>query len=144
MPDKETLAQIFENMLLGMTEREACILAEFSYEQLQESKEKSLNLRELLEKKQIEFKFNHLKEIQKSKSEKTSMWVLEKLRPDDFGNKKNTPQDTTINIISAIIKDIQNEGQGIVRISRGTKIRDAVTLNPDTPKEKLMGAALLK
>jgi hypothetical protein len=141
MPNKETLAQICENILLGMTEREACILAEFPYASLQIFKEQSEDLRELLEKKEIEFKFNHLKEIQKSKSEKSSMWVLEKLRPEVFAGKRPGGEGPTINIISTIIKEIQNGNQGLVRISRGAKIRDAHESNP---AGKLVGAGLLK
>lgn len=138
---KETLDQIIEYILVGMTEREACALASFSYNELQEIKERSPATLESIERCQVQFKFNHLKEIQKSKSEKTSMWILEKLRPDDFGGGRRPPGDSpTVNIINAIIKDIQNDNQGIVKITRGA-IREASITSDDTKPRT--GAALL-
>jgi hypothetical protein len=138
--DKEKLEAICSYILTGMTEKEACALAGFSYNELQDRKEKNQGLRDTLEKKQIEFKFNHLKEIQKNKSEKNSMWILEKLRAEEFGTKPRSADTTTVNIISAIIKDIQNDNQGIVKISRGT-IKEA-TLVEDRPQ--VTGTALLR
>lgn len=118
---KEALEEIGLHILNGMTEKEACTLSEVSWNDLQEQKEQSKITRDFIEKKHVEFKANHLKEIQKNKSEKNSMWLLEKLRPDEFGSKARGHEGPTINIISQIIKDIQNDEQGIVTISRGSR-----------------------
>ena len=108
-------------ILDGMTEREACKLADFSYNELQNMKESSPSLRDSLEKKHIQFKHNHLKEIQNTKSEKNSQWLLEKLRPEEFGSKARSQDAPTVNIINAIVKEIQNENTSIATLTRGTK-----------------------
>jgi hypothetical protein len=141
--DKDTLHSICLYILNGMTEREACVLADFSYNELQNLKEESKTLREIIEKKHIEFKLNHLKEIQKNKSEKNSIWMLEKLRPEEFGAKARGSEAPTVNIINAIIKDIQNDNQGIVKISRGTVVHEQGKNESDT-NPKLAGSSLLK
>jgi hypothetical protein len=135
-----TLTEISNYITQGLTERESCILAGFDYNKLQHEKDTNPEVKETLEKKAIEFKFNHLKEIVKNKSEKNSMWLLEKLRPDEFGTKARNSDQPTINIISAIIKDIQNDNQGIVRITRGA-VRES-KLAAATKRES--GAKLLK
>lgn len=124
MISKEKLNELGVFLLEGMSEPEACILANVSYAELQETKMNSDIARDFIEKKQTEFIRNHLVEIQKNKSEKNSMWMLEKLFPDRFGARVRSAGngDTTVNIIGTIIKQIQNEDQGIVRItSRGNR-----------------------
>ena len=118
--NKDSLQQIGKYILAGMTEKEACILSDVSYNALQHAKEESDIVREYIEKKRIEFKYNHLNQIQKARSEKNSMWVLEKLIPDEFNNRRGSDQPQ-INIISTIIKDIQHGDQGIVKYSRGVR-----------------------
>lgn len=118
---KENLSDIGVYILEGMTERDACVLAGVSFADFQEAKETQPIVREFVEKKNIEFKYNHVKEIQKNKSDKTSQWLLEKLRPEEFGSKARGDQGPTINIIGAIIKDIQNDNKGIVRNDRGSR-----------------------
>lgn len=135
---KDTISDVGIHILNGMTEKEACILADVSWTELQKKKEDNEIIRDFVEKKHTEFKANHLKEIQKNKSEKTSMWMLEKLRPDEFGSgrsRQDAPQ--TINIISAIIRDIQNDNQGIVSISRGSRTQPEGESNEDDPKLRI-------
>jgi hypothetical protein len=120
---KENLNELGVFLLEGMSEPEACILAGINFQELQLAKEGSDIIRDFIEKKQTEFIRNHLVEIQKNKSEKNSMWMLEKLFPDRFGTKvRGGGDNNTINIIGTIIKQIQNEDTGIVRIaSRGNR-----------------------
>ena len=125
MITKEQLEKVGTHILEGMTERESAILADVSWAELQETKESSQNARDFLDKKTIEFKSNHLKEIQKNKSEKNSQWLLEKLRPDEFGSRVRPQSGPTINIIGAIIRDIQNEETQIVGFSRGARVINA-------------------
>jgi hypothetical protein len=124
MSVKEKLNELGVYLLEGMSEPEAAILSGISYQELQIAKENSDIVRDFIEKKQTEFIRNHLVEIQKNKSEKNSMWMLEKLFPDRFGARLRTGSgdNNTINIIGTIIKQIQNEDTGIVRIaSRGNR-----------------------
>jgi hypothetical protein len=133
MSVKEKLNELGVYLLEGMSEHEACILSGISYQELQIAKENSDVVRDFVEKKQTEFIRNHLVEIQKNKSEKNSMWMLEKLFPDRFGSRlrAGSGDNNTINIIGTIIKQIQNEDTGIVRItSRGN--RDEQSNEDDT------------
>lgn len=136
---KEKLQDIGTHILNGMTEREACILADVSYNELQLMKEGNDIVRQFIEKSHIQFKEAHLKEIQKNKSEKNSMWLLEKLRPEEFGSRARSSEGPTINIISQIIKEIQNDTQPIITISRGSKStgEEESDKNDLTPKERI-------
>ena len=82
---KETLSDIGGYILNGMSEQESCILSGVLYKDLQVLQEGSDTVRDYIKKKHIQFKHNHLREIQSKKSEKTSQWLLEKLRPEEFG-----------------------------------------------------------
>ena len=107
---QEKLTEVATYILDGMNEEEACVLANIDKAKLILLKEENEEVRKYIDEKFIKFKHKHLKEIQKSKNEKNSMWLLEKLRYDEFGGKgKSSP--TTINIISAIVKSIQNGEQ---------------------------------
>lgn len=105
---KEMLVKIGGYILEGLSEDEACTLAGFSPQEFHLIKAKNEGVRLYLQKQWIQFKHSHLKEITGKKSDKNSMWLLEKLRPDEFGSQKKGP-DTQVNIIGAIIRDIQND-----------------------------------
>jgi hypothetical protein len=121
---KEKLEDIGSYIIGGMSEKEACILSDISVVELTALKERNETVRDFLEKKKIKFKYNHLKEIQKNKSEKNSQWLLEKLRPDEFGPRSRQSDAPTINIISQIMKEIQNDNEPLVVISRSTRTGD--------------------
>lgn len=121
MINKDKLEEIGKYILSGMTEKESCILSDTSFSQLQTLKEKNEEVRNYIDKKKIRFKFNHLNEIQANKSEKNSQWILEKLRPEEFGTKAKNSEQTTINVISSIIKQIQYDNEPIINISRGSR-----------------------
>lgn len=119
--DKETLKDIGLHILNGMSEEESCILSDISYKELQLAKEKNEEIRQYIDKKFLEFKEAHLKEIQKNKSEKNSMWMLEKTRPE-FGPKASKIPPTQVNIISTIIKEIQNnDNSNTLIVNRGNQ-----------------------
>lgn len=120
---KEILKSIGEYILDGLSEREACILADVDPADLATLKERSDQVTKFLEKTMVEFKHSHLKQIQSKKSEKNSQWLLEKLLPEEFGAKaKGSGEGINVNIIKQIITSIQNDysGQSIVSpIRRG-------------------------
>lgn len=120
---KEQLVDVGKYILEGMTEDQACILADVSYKLLQDEKESNEIVLKYIEKKKTEFKYNHIKEIQKNKSEKNSQWLLEKLYPEEFGPKANKGgNEAPVNIISLIIQQIQHAQDPLVRkISRGVR-----------------------
>lgn len=103
----------------GLSEEEACIMVGFSPVLFKELKQKNEGIHIFLEKKKIEFKRAHLKTIATKSSDKNSMWILEHLRPDEFGSKRNSG-NTTVNVIGAIIKDIQKNNDGIEVTQDGT------------------------
>lgn len=124
--NKDQLITIGSYVLTGMSEKESCILSNVSYNIYLQQKENDQVTRDFIEKKLVEFKLNHITTIQKTKSEKNSMYLLEKLRPEEFGNKNRSGgEGQTINIISAIIKDIQNDNANqIVTFNRQKRHED--------------------
>lgn len=102
------LQRIGAYILQGLTEDEACVLSGYDPDMLKTAKENDKNIGLYLEKQRVQFKHEHLKIINDKKSDKNSMWLLEKTLPE-FGNQKKSTQEATANIISAIIRDIQND-----------------------------------
>jgi len=122
--DVEKLKAIGEYLLKGLTEQEACVLVDIPWTTYFRQKENDEPTRIYIEKLVVKFKLKHLEVIQKTSSEKTSMYLLEKLRPEEFGNKKQT-EGPTINIISAIIKSIQNDpSNSIISFNRGERQKE--------------------
>lgn len=138
--NKEKLKAIGLYLLKGLTEKEACVLLEIPYTTFLSQKENDEPTRKFIEQQIVQFKLNHLEVIQKTKSEKNSMYLLEKLRPEEFGNKKGG-EGPTINIISAIINAIQNDpANNILTYNRGQIERGDI--KDDHPRIH-EGAALL-
>lgn len=106
---QETLKKIGQYMLDGLSESEACILVNVDIETFKKIKEINPGVKLFLKKKEIEFKHNHLKTINQKSSDKNSQWILENLRPDDFGGRKKGGGDVNVNILSAVLKEIQND-----------------------------------
>lgn len=106
--NKEKFQEIGLLLLKGLNEKKACILSDVDYLEYIQAKENDPVIRIYVEKKIAKFELNHLEVIQKTKSDKNSMYLLEKLRPDDFGTKARN-QGPVINIISAILKEVQND-----------------------------------
>jgi hypothetical protein len=115
------LLNIGDYILQGLSEKESCILSDVNYENFLHEKESNEVTRTFLEKKKVKFKQIHLEAIQKTKSDKNSMYLLEKLRPEEFGSKPKG-EGPTINIINAIMKEIQNDNSNpIIALNRGAK-----------------------
>lgn len=122
--DIEKLKEVGALLRKGLKEKEACILLDVPWHIYNGLKENDEVIRTYIEKQLIEFKKIHLEVIQGSKSEKNSMYLLEKLRPEEFGSKSRS-EGPTINIISAIIKDIQNDpSNNIISFNRGEKQKE--------------------
>ncbi len=125
--DKIKLQEIAKFILEGMSKKEACILAEVDYDELKNAMHKNEAVSSYIEKQIVMFKYNHVREMQGKKSDKTSQWLLEKLRPDEFGAKAKTNEQPTINIINAIMKDIQNANDPIVAtITRSNRTEESI------------------
>jgi Ribonuclease G/E len=107
--DKTTLAKIGKYILDGLTEEEACTLSDVKFEELNRIKENNEKVRDYITKCKINFKHFHILEMQKKKSEKTSQWLLERLRPEDFNISQRSKNPTTVNVIGTIINQIQND-----------------------------------
>lgn len=136
--NKEKLIAIGEYILKGMTEKEACTLVDVAYDIFLQFKERDEFIFKFIEKKHVEFKYNHVNAIQSKKSDKNSMYLLEKLRPDEFGSRSKNSPSPTINIINAIIKDIQNDQTTIVAHTRTSREE-----NKEDTGKFIVGAALL-
>jgi len=123
--NKDNLEKIGKYLLEGLSEDEACIMCDVDPSDFRKIKEGDIVIRKYIEKKVVDFKHIHLQTIQTKKSEKNSQWLLEKLRPEEFGTKVNK-NPTTVNIISQIIKNIQNneEYSNIVPTNRAQLIEE--------------------
>lgn len=115
--DTKILALIGKYILEGLTESEACLMSDAKLEDLDILKENNEKIRDFIEKQKVKFKYSHLQEMQTKKSDKTSQWLLERLRPEDFSTQKSKSA-TTINIIGTIIKQIQQDDRPTQLVSR--------------------------
>ncbi len=115
---KDKLVEIANYVLEGLSEDESCVLAGFDPGAFKEIKQNNAQVAMYLHKKAIEFKRKHLRTIGAKPNERNSMWLLESLRPEEFGSKKKSG-DTNINIIGAILKDVQANNELSVKAQEG-------------------------
>ena len=141
--DKNSLSMIGRFILEGLSESEACIMADARLEDLISLKEKNEDIREFIDKSKVQFKYSHLQEMQTKKSDKTSQWLLERLRPEDFATGRSR-MATTINVIQTIIQQIQNDDNSQL-ITRGREYRFVGLEEPNkdsSPREGLLPVSL--
>ncbi len=117
-PDK--LAEIGGFILDGLSEDEACVLAGYPAKQLKVLKQNFEKVALYLEKKKIEFKRKHLKTINGKVGEKTSMWMLENVMPEQFGGKRKGADPGAVDALAAIINAVRSANNTIP-----VKIQDA-------------------
>jgi hypothetical protein len=117
---RDKLLDIGNLVMEGLSEEEACVLAGFPPKLFKEIRTTNEGVALFLEKKKIEFKRHHLRNVSAKQNDKNSMWLLENLRPEEFGKKKPGGEGTG-NLIGAIIKEIrQNSAVLPVKIHEGT------------------------
>lgn len=117
------LQQIGNFIIDGLTEPEACLMANFDYETFSSMKDKDPKLSEFIRKQFVKLKHKHLQIIQKNPTDKNSQWVLEKVFPDEFGTRKKGDDTNPLNALAAIIKSIQHDPTThIIREARGTDV----------------------
>lgn len=109
-PDEEQTRALGSYLLDGLSIKEACILTGFPFPTLKALLREDSLLSEFIQKKEIEFKHKHLRQITSKPTDKNSQWILEKLRPGEFGSKVAPPSTANINIVNTIVKDIQQKG----------------------------------
>lgn len=133
--DKDKLALIGKYILEGLTEEEACILSDVKVEDLNLLKEKNEPVREYIAKCRVNFKYAHLSEMQKKKSDKTSQWLLERLRPEDFNISARSRNTTTVNVIGTIIQQIQNDNtRPLIARNREDRFEERIESNKEDIK----------
>ncbi len=119
---KDMLVKIADYVLEGLSEDEACILSGFPPKDFKEIKQKNHDVAMYVQKKKIEFKRKHLRLVGAKGNDKNSMWLLEALLPEEFGTKRKGG-DTTVNVIGAIIKDVQMANELPVKGQDGVEAR---------------------
>lgn len=139
---KEVMERMAKYILDGLTENEACILCGVSSAELRRLKDRNESVRLYFEQKAVLFKHKHLEEIQKTKSEKNSQWLLEKLRPDEFGSKAKNSNPTTVNVIKTIINSIQNGEQQSNLLPTARNFGDATIIEAESRDEVTVGQVL--
>ena len=116
------MARIGDSVFNGLTEEEACILEDISVEDFNRFIEANPTLQNFIAKKKIEFKRKNLGTINSKRDPKNSMWMLERLMPEQFGSKK-AAVDNSPHTLKLFITQIQKNPQEI--ITRNQKIIDA-------------------
>jgi len=106
-PSQTHLDAISGYLLDGLTLDEACILTGYPVADMRYWKVEKPSIVDLFDKKVIEFKHKHLRQMTISPSEKNSQWLLEKLRPSEFGPPKMAIQPPAINLVAQFVKNIQ-------------------------------------
>jgi hypothetical protein len=109
------LPKIGQYILEGLNSEEACIMAGFLPKELKDLMDKNEAARAYVDKKHIEYKHEHLKAINRTKSEKTSMWMLEKTRPEEFGSARQRGNGDPIDSLKKLITEIQKNDDNLIR-----------------------------
>lgn len=109
---RESLMRIGSYIIDGLSEDEACIMEGIEPEHFREQKKRNKNISMFLEKKKIEFKHKHLITIKTRSTDKNSQWLLENLRPAEFGVKKKVA-DEAVDVVGKILKEIQQNNHNI-------------------------------
>ena len=131
---KEKVGKVLGYVLEGLSEQESCLMSGISWDDFETLKKRSPSLIDLISKKRIEFKRKHLLNIGKKDDPKTSQWLLEKLRPDEFGSKKVA--ETPTNIFAVLIKDIQSSNDRLITEPKRIETESRTT-NPTSIQEVL-------
>lgn len=132
---KQTFENIGEHILDGLTEEEACIVENIPYETLRIAIEEDPLKENFIKKKKIEFKKRHLQVVNEKKDPKNSIWLLERLMPEQFASKKVqdvAPADVLAVFVKQIqyngpnlpVKAIENEGDGTSRPVYNIEVKD--------------------
>jgi len=124
--DKITLATIGKYLLDGLTEEEACILAGLSHEKIAYLQRTNNGYNKYVEKKRIEFKHRHLRNVNTKTDAKASQWMLEKTLPNDFSGKTTKREDegaTSSSVFAAIINEVQSRDTSVIQKDYDIKSR---------------------
>jgi len=82
---------VYEVAVVGLSEKEACVLVNFDYAQLISLKEKNELIRRLFDMKSLEYKRDMMKTLSdkaRRGDEKLAQWLLEARYPDEFNRRK--------------------------------------------------------
>ena len=113
----------------GMSERDALILTEWSYDDYKDFKDKNQRFAQVVERKKIEYKHSLIKpvSIEAQKDPKTAQWMLERQYPEEFGtSQKRRIDDNPTNPVAVIINQIQNSSTSVHMPNKVKKIIESV------------------
>lgn len=109
---EESFKKIGGHILDGLTEEEACVVENVPLESLMMLMERDPVAANFIRKKKIEFKKKHLEIVNDKKDAKNSIWLLERLMPEQFGSKKAPEVDPT-NVLALFVKQVQFNGPNL-------------------------------
>lgn len=92
----ETIKKIaYEISVIGLTEKEACVISDYPFETWIELKQKFPIVQRLVELKDLEYKRNLLKSVsaRAGTDDKLAMWMLEARYPEEFNRRKGSGKD---------------------------------------------------
>lgn len=108
-PTEDEMARICLYIQDGLSVRESCILAGYDHDEFKEAMSQYRSVRNMVEKKEIEFKYERLKRLKNDSKSANQVWLLENLRPTEFGKQKGefSSADPAVTI-ATFIKEIQS------------------------------------
>lgn len=104
----DTLKEIGRLLEEGLTDEEACLIVGIPLESLKLFMEQEPKASNFIQKKRLEFKRAHLQVINEKRDPKSSMWLLERLMPEQFANKRASDVNPT-NVLAVFLKEVQNQ-----------------------------------
>lgn len=81
----------YEVSVIGLSEKEACLIASYPYETFLELKDKNKIVRQLIEMKDLEYKRGLLKNLSnkaRGTDDKLAQWLLQARYPNEFNQRK--------------------------------------------------------
>lgn len=104
----QTISNIGNHILDGLTDEEACVVENLPYEYFKLFLDNDPAGKNFIQKKKIKFKQEHLRIINDKKDAKNSIWLLERLVPEQFASKRGNevvPADP----LTILIQQIQHQ-----------------------------------
>jgi hypothetical protein len=107
----------YEIAVVGLSEEEACMLMDYDYVTLQGIKQRSPLIRQLFDRKALEYKRDLIKTMSnkaRAGDDKIALWLLESRYPDEFNRKRGKGDGDPEDMLGAAISFVQKSSSGSI------------------------------
>jgi hypothetical protein len=130
----------YEVAKVGLPLKEACILNDVDYEQFLQMMEKDPDIKQLIDKKTLEYKRSLLKVVshKATTDDKIALDLLMARFPDEFNKRKGSanPEGEGNNVVNMAINFIQQNGDKRPLVSSGSGKATAVEVTDEKAKNR--------